>query len=393
MKQLLVLSNVLLLLSTCDAAAFMSPSESPVSSPSEPSNNDCSTVVYGMFDCLSFLTVGSTDLSPTKTCCEGVKIVLEYNSSCLCVALESSRAMGFDLINNRALAMPSTCNIPIDPHCVSPSKPPTTTPSSGSSPSISTTSPSVPSPACSHSSAAKPGSSPTIIQSPPTLAAPSPAMFAPSPSKSGMENILCLKVARAKKLFIAINVIGEFQILNTHFKKPDIQVQQTNDVMQKQDMNQRQIVDLIMEKGNEHHGFGELSGVDEAGTVDPISVSINTIFPYLNREITMNNFLEIKDEEQLQNLGHDSKLKLDVDRHHMGKDLDTSLKASINRPSRRFLSKSSLTLGFSDLDHVIVSSHSSFLGVNRHMKKSKTKKRCGGGGLENKKERCEETLK
>lgn len=117
MKQLLVLSNVLLLLSTCDAAAFMSPSESPVSSPSEPSNNDCSTVVYGMFDCLSFLTVGSTDLSPNKTCCEGVKIVLEYNSSCLCVALESSRAMGFDLINNRALAMPSTCNIPIDPHC------------------------------------------------------------------------------------------------------------------------------------------------------------------------------------------------------------------------------------------------------------------------------------
>ena len=69
---------------------------------------------------------------------------------------------------------------------------------------------------------------------------------------------LCLKVARAKKLFIAINVIGEFEILNTHFKKPDIQVQQTNDVMQKQDMNQRQIVDLIMEKGNEHHGFGEL---------------------------------------------------------------------------------------------------------------------------------------
>lgn len=116
MKHLVVLSNVLLLLS-CDAAVFMSPSESPVFSPSsEPSNNDCSTVVYGMFDCLSFLTVGSTDLSPTKTCCEGIKIVLEYNSSCLCIALESSRAIGFDLINNRALAMPSTCNIPIDPH-------------------------------------------------------------------------------------------------------------------------------------------------------------------------------------------------------------------------------------------------------------------------------------
>ncbi|CAG7863696.1 hypothetical protein BRARA_I02343 [Brassica rapa] len=207
MKHLVVLSNVLLLLS-CDAAVFMSPSESPVFSPSsEPSNNDCSTVVYGMFDCLSFLTVGSTDLSPTKTCCEGIKIVLEYNSSCLCIALESSRAIGFDLINNRALAMPSTCNIPIDPHFVSPSKPPTTTLSSGSSTSITTTSPSVSSPASSHSSAAKPGSSPTIIQSPPTLAAQSPAMFAPSPSEYGMENM------SLSKLFIIIMMISSFVYL------------------------------------------------------------------------------------------------------------------------------------------------------------------------------------
>ncbi|CAH8329082.1 unnamed protein product [Eruca vesicaria subsp. sativa] len=190
MKQFFVLSNVILLLSSYDAAALISPSESPVFSPSsEPSNNDCSTVVYGMFDCLSFLTVGSADSSPTKACCDGVKIVLEYNSTCLCVALESSRSMGFDLINNRALAMPSTCNIPIDPHCVSPSKPPTTTPSASSSPGITTPSPSVtPSPASSHSSAAKSRSSPTIIQSPPTLTAQSPAMFAPSPSKSGFEN-------------------------------------------------------------------------------------------------------------------------------------------------------------------------------------------------------------
>ncbi|KAF8100831.1 hypothetical protein N665_0215s0008 [Sinapis alba] len=206
MKQLFVLSNVLLLLSSYVAAAFMSPSESPVFSPSsEPSNNDCSTVVYGMFDCLSFLTVGSTDLSPTKACCDGVKIVLEYNSSCLCVALESSRAMGFDLINSRALAMPSTCNIPIDPHCVSPSKPPTTTPSSSSSPAITTSSPSVtPSPASNHSSAARAGSSPTIIQSPPTLTAQSPAMFAPSPSKSGTENMT------GSKFFLMIMMISSF---------------------------------------------------------------------------------------------------------------------------------------------------------------------------------------
>ena len=51
----------------------------------------------------------------------------------------------------------------------------------------------------------------------------------------------------------------------------------------------------------------------------------------LNREITMKDFLEIGDDEQIENLGQDSKLKLDVDQHPTGKDLDTSPKASINR--------------------------------------------------------------
>ncbi|KAF2607062.1 hypothetical protein F2Q68_00044148 [Brassica cretica] len=118
---------------------------------------------------------------------------------------------------------------------------------------------------------------------------------------------------------------GEFEILNTHVKKPDIQVQQTNDVMHKQELNPRQIVDPIMAKGNEHHGFGELSGVDELEDEEQ-SENLD-----LNREITMKDFLEIGDDEQIENLGQDSKLKLDVDQHPTGKDLDTSPKASINR--------------------------------------------------------------
>ena len=40
--------------------------------------------------------------------------------------------------------------------------------------------------------------------------------------------------------------------------------------MHKQELNLRQIVDPIMAKGNEQRGFGELNGVDEAGTGDPI---------------------------------------------------------------------------------------------------------------------------
>ncbi|KAH0873033.1 hypothetical protein HID58_070395 [Brassica napus] len=45
----------------------------------------------------------------------------------------------------------------------------------------------------------------------------------------------------------------------------------------------------------------------------------------------MEDILEIENEEQLEILGQDSKLKLDVDQHPTGKDLDTSPKASINR--------------------------------------------------------------
>lgn len=69
-----------------------------------------------------------------------------------------------------------------------------------------------------------------------------------------------------------------------------------------------------MAKGNENHGFGEPRGVDVVGTGDPISVSIDTIFPCrsallkrtnisrcyhgidLNREITLEDFLEVEKE-------------------------------------------------------------------------------------------------
>ncbi|KAJ4901686.1 AAI domain-containing protein [Raphanus sativus] len=226
-------------------------SESPIVSPlgalvlspsSEPSNNDCSTVIYSMFDCLSFLTVGSTDLSPTKSCCDGVKIVLKYNLNCLCIALESSRDMGFELINKKAFAMPSICNIPINPHCdvassptasisttpaattISPSEPPTNlsppvvmTPSpptvtTSSPPAVSTPSPltfTTPSPPTftTTSPSVNPSlpaviSSPVRTASPPTITQSSPAIISPSPSKSGATNL------SISKLFLVIVTIS-----------------------------------------------------------------------------------------------------------------------------------------------------------------------------------------
>ncbi|CAH2035424.1 unnamed protein product [Thlaspi arvense] len=227
MKKSCILWIALIFVSLCHASDdFVSPSHPPVSSPSmAPSNSDCSTVIYSMMDCLSFLTVGSTDLSPTKTCCNGVETVLEYNSSCLCIGLESSREMGFELINSRTLAMPSICNIPIDPHCdiasnpvtstpttsiVYPSsKQPTASPSATSSPptiivSSPTVAPSVPT--FSHPSPANTASTPITTHSSLAITAPSPAMTAlsPSPSTSSTINML------VSKQFLAGVIISSF---------------------------------------------------------------------------------------------------------------------------------------------------------------------------------------
>ncbi|XP_020869501.1 non-specific lipid-transfer protein-like protein At5g64080 isoform X1 [Arabidopsis lyrata subsp. lyrata] len=191
MKPSFVLLSIALLLSSSlsHASDFGSPSHPPVMSPTpEPSNSiDCSSVIYSMVDCLSFLTVGSTDPSPTKTCCVGIKTVLEYNPKCLCSALESSRAMGFVLDDTKALAMPKICNVPIDPHCVSPPvEPPTTSPPSAKSPAMTPSSPAVSHspPPVSHSPPPVRHSPPPVRHSPPPVRHSSPVEAASSPLKA-----------------------------------------------------------------------------------------------------------------------------------------------------------------------------------------------------------------
>ncbi|KAG7594014.1 Bifunctional inhibitor/plant lipid transfer protein/seed storage helical domain [Arabidopsis thaliana x Arabidopsis arenosa] len=202
MKPSFVLLSIAVLLlssSLSHASDFGSPSHPPVMSPTpEPSNSiHCSSVIYSMVDCLSFLTVGSTDPSPTKTCCGGIKTVLEYNPKCLCSALESSRAMGFVLDDTKALAMPKICNVPIDPHCdvstpvattpISPPvEPPTNSPSSAKSPAMAPSSPAVSHspPPVSHSPPPVRHSPPPVRHSPPPVRHSSPVEAASSPLKA-----------------------------------------------------------------------------------------------------------------------------------------------------------------------------------------------------------------
>ncbi|CAH8383069.1 unnamed protein product [Eruca vesicaria subsp. sativa] len=164
MAQSILLSILIVLLTSSSFAPIHArnksqpKSPSPVAAPAPgPSSSDCTSVIYDMFDCLSYLTPGSNDTKPTKVCCGGILSVLQYNPNCVCVGIESSKTMGFAVNNTRARAMPTTCKLPIvAPHCVS-------------------------------ESAGTPMTSPSSVESPtssPSLA-DSPAKTAPSPSSSG----------------------------------------------------------------------------------------------------------------------------------------------------------------------------------------------------------------
>ncbi|XP_028098598.1 non-specific lipid-transfer protein-like protein At5g64080 [Camellia sinensis] len=99
---------------------------------------DCTTLIYGMSDCLTYLTVGSNETKPEDTCCTGLKTVLDTDADCLCEGLKSSASLGFNIDFKKAKAIPSVCKIPTPPSltsCDLTSSP--STPGAPSSPVIS----------------------------------------------------------------------------------------------------------------------------------------------------------------------------------------------------------------------------------------------------------------
>ncbi|KAF2578918.1 hypothetical protein F2Q68_00006263 [Brassica cretica] len=101
-----------------------------------------------------------------------------------------------------------------------------------------------------------------------------------------------------------------------------------------------------MVEDDEKYGSGEPSRVEEADTRDPASQSIDiTNSPSIDtststsidtisyRKITMEDFWELEDEAQPENLDQKLEKKLDVDQLTLGIDMRTSLKAGIDRES------------------------------------------------------------
>ncbi|KAL1194849.1 Non-specific lipid transfer protein GPI-anchored 4 [Cardamine amara subsp. amara] len=188
MKQSIVLSILLLLLSSSSLVTPIharnkakSPSLSPLGSPAPgpSSNSDCSSVIFSMLDCLTYLTVGSNETKPVKSCCVGIETVVAYNPQCICAGLDSGKQMGVDLNTTRALATPKACKLDITPpHCGIISA---ATPGGASVPVTAPVSPSSGTPTTSPSTTNAPATSPTSAE--PT------SETAPSPSKSGSNNL------------------------------------------------------------------------------------------------------------------------------------------------------------------------------------------------------------
>ncbi|KDP27375.1 hypothetical protein JCGZ_20199 [Jatropha curcas] len=76
---------------------------------------DCSSLVLNMADCLSFVSNGSTTTKPEKTCCSGLKTVLQTDAECLCEAFKSSAQLGVVLNVTKALSLPTVCKLQAPP--------------------------------------------------------------------------------------------------------------------------------------------------------------------------------------------------------------------------------------------------------------------------------------
>ncbi|GLT93842.1 hypothetical protein SLE2022_116150 [Rubroshorea leprosula] len=76
---------------------------------------DCSSAMYDMVDCIGYLSYGSNDTKPEKSCCSGFKSMMKVAEQCICEAIKSSRGMGIELNLTRAASLPSDCGVSAPP--------------------------------------------------------------------------------------------------------------------------------------------------------------------------------------------------------------------------------------------------------------------------------------
>ncbi|KAF2299638.1 hypothetical protein GH714_002118 [Hevea brasiliensis] len=98
----------------CSRITAKAPSPLSLLPPAPSTEDDCTTVIYDMIDCVPYLSVGSNDkLDPL--CCEGLKTVIAINPKCICEGLKSSAQLGIVVNMTRAALLPSDCGVHAPP--------------------------------------------------------------------------------------------------------------------------------------------------------------------------------------------------------------------------------------------------------------------------------------
>jgi hypothetical protein len=96
----------LLLALAASASAAGKGSHSPAPAPAL----DCISAAASLSDCLAYVTPGSTEKSPSKTCCGEVKTAVANPAvvDCLC-SLAGSKNLGFPIDMKRVFKLPGAC--------------------------------------------------------------------------------------------------------------------------------------------------------------------------------------------------------------------------------------------------------------------------------------------
>ncbi|KAL9235383.1 hypothetical protein vseg_010144 [Gypsophila vaccaria] len=112
LKCVLIIS--LLTLSTYKVSATTSPPSPLAMSPSpaqQTAGDDCTTLIYNMSDCLTYVEKGSNVSEPDEPCCGEVGKMLDTKPVCLCHLLSKSKDFPVELDVGRALGLGHVCGL------------------------------------------------------------------------------------------------------------------------------------------------------------------------------------------------------------------------------------------------------------------------------------------
>ncbi|KAF8039685.1 hypothetical protein BT93_B2025 [Corymbia citriodora subsp. variegata] len=98
-----------LLATVCGASAQM-----PAAAPG-PAVDQCLNNLMNLSDCLSYVQDGSKLTAPEKPCCGELAGLVDSNPVCLCELLSKADSFGIKIDVNRALKLPSICNVATPP--------------------------------------------------------------------------------------------------------------------------------------------------------------------------------------------------------------------------------------------------------------------------------------